>query len=150
VTKYLGRFIARKGKLQAAFNSYQNNVFSKKGLKLSCMWAQHGGWWYITDDSPPPAPAKPAPAKPAHAPVALAIPAQMKPQAMPAPAKPDNTKPSQNAVPTPAKAVLPPDELLTIEQISIPAKYLPAAGAEYEEMMFGMSDDDDAESEDMP
>jgi outer membrane biosynthesis protein TonB len=157
LAEYGKRLKARKDSLANAFNSYQNNVFSKRGLELTCMWAQYGGWWYITDSSPPPPPAKPAPAKPAPAkpapaptPIAVAIPAQMKPQAMPAPAKPVNTQPSGKAVPTPAKAVLPPDELLTIELISIPAKYLPAAGADYEEMMFGMSDDDDAESEDMP
>jgi hypothetical protein len=74
----------------------------------------------------------------------------MKPQAMPAPAKPGNARLLERAVPTFVKDVVPPDELLTIEQISIPTKYLPAAGADYEEMMFGMSDDDDAESEDMP
>jgi hypothetical protein len=74
----------------------------------------------------------------------------MKPQAMPAPADPGNARLSERVVLTFVKDVVPPDELLTIEQISIPAKYLPAAGADYEEMMFGMSDNDDAESEDMP
>lgn len=152
--------VARKNRLKMTFENYQKNVFSKKGARLTCMWSNYGGWWYITDSSPPPPPAKPAqakpaPAKPTPAPVVAAKPAQMKPQAMPVPAQPGNAKPpapspSRNAAPNPANTGLPPDELLPIEQINIAAKYLPAAGADYEEMMFGESDDDDAHSEDMP
>jgi hypothetical protein len=72
LVEYGKRLKARKDVLAAEFNRYNKNIFSNKGLKLSCMWAQHGGWWYITDNSPPPMPAKPAPAKPTPPPAPVA------------------------------------------------------------------------------
>lgn len=162
------RMKARKDRLAKEFNNYYNNNFAKKGLKLSAMWAQHGGWWYISDqnpDIPNPLALKPAPGsepkapwgqvfdpittkwscgptqpylKTAKPPVEQSFkPGIMKPQAMPTH--------YANIHPGP---MLPPDETLRIEQIYISYEHLPAAGLDYDEMMFGISESDD--SDDMP
>jgi hypothetical protein len=165
MSEYGKRMINRKNALHREFEKYQQKNFSKTGAKLTSMWSPYGGWWSITDNSPQPppakpaqakpAPGKPAPAKPTPVPVVTAIPSQMKPQAMPLSshsgyARPPSPSRKTKPAPNPASSEIPPDELLPIELITIPVKYLPAAGADYEEMMFGGSDDEDAYSEDMP